>query len=107
MEGMSLKGVTSNWDCMLCSNPPVTGGQDTHTHYLEQFYSAASAAPCVLLLLASHIAESAGNKIEVIVVSPALLPMVPPVAARMKKKRTKTAAPAVPGAASDNAVDEG
>jgi hypothetical protein len=29
---MSSRGVTSNWNCVLYSNPPVTVGQDTHTH---------------------------------------------------------------------------
>jgi hypothetical protein len=32
MEVMSLRGVTSNWNCVYYSNPPVTGGQDTHTY---------------------------------------------------------------------------
>jgi cysteinyl-tRNA synthetase len=32
MEGISLRGITSNWNGMIYSNPPITGGQDTHTH---------------------------------------------------------------------------
>ncbi len=72
-------------------------------HYLEQYYSAASTAPCVLLLPASHIAESAGNKTKVIIVPPALLLMVPSAAARTKKKRKKVAAPAASVAASKDA----
>jgi hypothetical protein len=28
---MSSRGVTSNWNCVLYSNPPVTGGK-RHTH---------------------------------------------------------------------------
>jgi hypothetical protein len=70
--------------------------------YLEQYYSAASAAPCVLLLPVSHIAESAGDKIEVIIVPSAFPPMVPSAIARTKKKRKKAAALAVPAAASNN-----
>ncbi len=42
--------------------------------YLEQYYSAAPTAPHISLLLASHFAETAGNKIEVIIVPPAILP---------------------------------
>jgi hypothetical protein len=30
MEGMSSRGVTSDWNCMLYRNPIITGGQDTH-----------------------------------------------------------------------------
>ncbi len=71
--------------------------------YLERYNSAASAAPHVSLLPASHIGESSGNKIEVIIMPPALPPMVPTAAARTKKKRKKAAAPAVPEAAPDNA----
>ncbi len=49
--------------------------------------ATASAAPCVLLLLAYHIAESASKKIDVIIMLPPIPPMdaVPPTAARMKK----------------------
>jgi hypothetical protein len=31
MEGMSLRGVTSNLNHVLYRNPPITGGQVTHT----------------------------------------------------------------------------
>jgi hypothetical protein len=67
--------------------------------------AAASASPCVLLLPASHIAETVGNKINVIIVNPAppLMDAMPPAAARTKMKRKKAAAPAAPEAASDNA----
>jgi hypothetical protein len=64
--------------------------------------AAASTAPCVLLLLASHIVEPARNKIEVIIKHPALPSMVPPAAARMKKRK-KAAAAAAPAAASNDA----
>ncbi len=46
----------------------------------------ASAAPNVLLLLASHIAESSRNKIKVIIVPPALPLMVPPAATSTKRR---------------------
>ncbi len=71
---------------------------------LEQYYSTASAAPCVSLLLMSHIAESAGDKVKVIVVPPALPPMVPSATARMTKKKKKAAALAAPAAASKDAL---
>jgi hypothetical protein len=32
MEEMPSREVTSDWNHVLYSNPPVTGGQDTHTH---------------------------------------------------------------------------
>jgi hypothetical protein len=63
--------------------------------------AAASVAPHVSLLLAYHIAESASNKIEVIIVPPALplIDAVPPTVARTKKNRKNAAAPAAPAAA--------
>ncbi len=67
--------------------------------------AAASAAPRVLLLPVSYIAESAGNKIEVIIMPPALPSMdaMPPITARtMEKKRKKAAALAAPVVASDD-----
>jgi hypothetical protein len=72
--------------------------------YLVGYYSTASAAPCVLLSPTSHIEESAGDKIKVIIVPPALPPMVPSATAKMKKKRKKAAAPAVHVATSDQAL---
>jgi hypothetical protein len=61
--------------------PPLLHGHTTlfkpPMDYLELYYSAASAAPCVLLLPVSHIAESAGNKIEVIIVPLALRRLLP------------------------------
>ncbi len=67
--------------------------------------AAASASPCVLLLPVSHIAETVNNKINVIIVNPALplMDAMPPAAARTKMKRKKAAAPAAPEAASDSA----
>ena len=51
--------------------------------------AAASTAPHILLLPASHITETAGNKISVIIVLPALPPKyaVPHATTRTKKKR--------------------
>jgi hypothetical protein len=56
-----------------------------------------------LLLLASHIAESAGDDFKVIIMPPALPPMVSPAATRMKRKRRKAAALAGPVAVSNDA----
>jgi hypothetical protein len=72
--------------------------------YLEQYYSTASAAPCVSLSPASHIAESAGNKIKAITVPPTLPPMEPSATARTKKMRKKATALAAPAALSDDAL---
>jgi hypothetical protein len=60
--------------------------------------ATASAAPCTLL-------SPASNKIEVIIVAPALPPMdaMPPTTA-WTKKRKKAAAPAAPVATSNNAL---
>jgi hypothetical protein len=66
--------------------------------------AAASAAPHVFLLPASHIAESAGNRIKVIIVPPALPPMVHLPSARRKKMRKKATALAAPAAAIGNAL---
>ncbi len=63
----------------------------------------ASAAPCVSLSPASRIAESAGDKIKVIIVPAARPPMVPFTAARTKKKRKKAATPVAPAGASVDA----
>ena len=67
--------------------------------------AAASTAPRVLLLPASHITETAGDKIEVIIVPPALTPMdtAPHAATRTKKKRKKVMPAAASAAATDNA----
>jgi len=67
--------------------------------------AAASPAHRVLLSPASHIAETAGDKIEVIIVPPALTPIdaAPHAAARTKKRRKKTTPVAAPEAATDNA----
>jgi hypothetical protein len=116
---MALAVVLAKVLLVSCSTPsdgiifslglpsPLSHGHTTFLEppmdYLEQYNSAASTAPCVFLLLGSHIAESAGNKIEVIIVPPALPPMVLFAAARTKKKREKAAAPAAPAAASNNA----
>jgi hypothetical protein len=67
--------------------------------------AAASTAPRVSLSPASHIAETVGDEIEVIIVPPALTPMdaAPHAAARTKKKRKKAMPVAAPAAATDNA----
>jgi hypothetical protein len=87
--------------------PPLSCGHMTFLEqpkdYLEQYYSAASIAPCVLLSPAFHIVESAGIKMEVIIVPPALPPTVPSAAARTKKKWKKATAPTTPAAASGGA----
>jgi hypothetical protein len=56
-------------------------------------------------LPASHIAETAGDKIEVIIVPPALTPIdaAPHAAARTKKKRKKATPVAAPAAATNDA----
>jgi hypothetical protein len=66
--------------------------------------AAASPAHRVLLLSVSHIAETAGNKIKVIIVPPALIPIdaAPHAAVRTKKKRKKATPVAAPAAATDN-----
>jgi hypothetical protein len=63
--------------------------------------ATASTAPRVLLLPASHITETVGDKIEVIIMPPALTPMdaAPHAAARTKKKRKKKRKKATPAAA--------
>ena len=63
----------------------------------------ASPAHRVLLSPASHIAETAGDEIEVIIVPPALTPIdaTPHAAARTKKKRKKTTPVAAPAAATN------
>jgi hypothetical protein len=68
--------------------------------------AAASPAHRILLLPASHIVETAGNKIEVIIVPPALTPIdaAPHAATRTKKKRKKTTPVAAPAAITDNAL---
>ena len=68
--------------------------------------AAASPAHCVSLLLASHIAETAGYKIEVIIVPPALTPIdaAPHATARTKKRRKKTTHVAAPAAATNDAL---
>jgi hypothetical protein len=67
--------------------------------------AAASPAHPVSLLSASHITETAGDKIEVIIVPPALTPIdaAPHAAARTKKKRKKDTPVAAPAAATDDA----
>jgi len=67
--------------------------------------AAASPAHHVSLSPASHIAETAGNKIEVIIVPPVLTPIdaAPHAAARTKKRRKKTTPVAAPAAATDDA----
>ena len=57
------------------------------------------------MLPASHIAEIAGDEIEVIIVPSALPPMdtMPHTTARMKKKRKKAMPVAAPAAATDDA----
>jgi hypothetical protein len=67
--------------------------------------AAASTAPRILLSPASHIAETAGDEIEVIIVPPALTPMdaAPHAATRTKKKRKKATPAAAPAAATNNA----
>ena len=66
---------------------------------------APSPAHRVSLLQASHIAETAGDEIEVIIVPPALTPIdaAPHAAARTKKRRKKTTPVAAPAAATDDA----
>ena len=68
--------------------------------------AAASPAHRVSLLPASHIAETTGNKIEVIIVPPALTPIdaAPHATARTKKRRKKTTLVAAPAAATDDAL---
>jgi hypothetical protein len=58
-----------------------------------------------LLSPASHIAETAGDEIEVIIVPPALTPInaAPHPARRTKKKRKKATPVAAPAAATDDA----
>jgi hypothetical protein len=95
-------------DCIVILSglsPPLPHG---HTTLLEPpmdylYHSTASPAPCVSLLLVSHIAQSASNVIKVIIVPPDLLPIVPSAAAWTKKKSKKATAPAAPAAASNNA----
>ncbi len=72
---------------------------------ISSIIAAASTAPRVLLLPASHIAETAGDKIDVIIVLPALPPMdvVPHATTRTKKKRKKTTPVAAPAAATNDA----
>ncbi len=67
--------------------------------------AAASPAHPVLLLPASHITETAGNEIEVIIVPPALTPIdaAPHAAARTKKNRKKDTPVAAPVVATDDA----
>ena len=67
--------------------------------------AAASTAPHVLLLPASHITETVSNEIKVIIVPPALTPLdaAPHAAARTKKKRKKDTPVAAPAAATDDA----
>ncbi len=48
MEGMSLRGVTSDWNCMLYRKPPVTKGQDTHTHMFSPFVDVIFIGPILL-----------------------------------------------------------
>ncbi len=98
-------------DCIIISSglfPPLSHGHTTFLEppmdNLEQYHSAASAAPCILLLPASHIAESASNQIKVIIMLPALPLMVPSTAARTKKNEKKAAALAVPAVAFNNAL---
>jgi len=66
---------------------------------------ATSPAHCVSLLPASHIAETAGNEIKVIIVPFALAPIdvAPHAAARTKKRRKKTTPVAAPAAATNDA----
>jgi hypothetical protein len=97
-EALSEPSLNSIW---------LWGFTDRHTwvkNNLVQYHSAASAAPCVSLLPVSHIAESAGDEMEVIILPPALPPTVPSAAARTKKKRKKAAAPAVTAASSRDAL---
>jgi hypothetical protein len=67
--------------------------------------AAASPAHRVSLLPASHITETASDKIEVIIVPPALTPIdaAPHAATRTKKKRKKDTPVAAPAAATDDA----
>jgi hypothetical protein len=67
--------------------------------------TADSPAHRVSLSPASHIAETAGNEIEVILLPPALTPIdaAPHAAARTKKKRKKATPVAAPAAATDDA----
>jgi hypothetical protein len=67
--------------------------------------TAASPAHPVSLLPASHITETAGDEIEVIIVPPALTPIdaTPHAAARTKKKRKKDTPVAAPAAATNDA----
>jgi len=67
--------------------------------------AAASTAPCVSLSPASHIADTAGDEIDVIIVLPALPPMdvVPHTATMTKKKRKKATPVAALAAATDDA----
>jgi hypothetical protein len=66
--------------------------------------AAASPAHRVSLSPVSHIAETAGDKIEVIIVPPALTPIdaAPHAAARTKKKRKKATPVAAPAAATND-----
>ena len=68
--------------------------------------ATSSSAPRILLSPASHIAETADNEIKVVIVPPALHPMVaaPPTTARTKKKRKKTTSAAAPASATDNTL---
>ena len=68
--------------------------------------AAASTAPCILLYPASHIAETASNEIDVIIVLPALPPMdlALHAATRTKKKRKKATPVAAPAAATNDAL---
>ncbi len=45
--GDVIEGVASNWDCMLYSNPPVTGGQDTDTSARWRFHNRCSWLLCL------------------------------------------------------------
>ena len=67
--------------------------------------AAASPAHRVSLSPASHIADTAGNKIEVIIMPPAftLIDAAPHATARTKKKRKKATPVAAPAAATNNA----
>jgi len=101
-DGRASGGKNAIWKLTVDFELPNAEGRAATSSTI----AAASTAPRVSLSPASHIAETFGDEIEVIIVPPALTPMdaAPHAAGRMKKKRKKATPVAAPAAATDNTL---